>query len=124
MVMRCTNPRYRKYRIYGARGISVCDRWRNSFKAFLEDMGERPEGKTLDRWPDRDGNYEPGNCRWATSTEQARNTSRTIMVEWEGKQRALIDIADDLGLNRQNLRRWIKIGVPLERAIENCRVVT
>ena len=71
MIQRCTNPRNHKYRDYGGRGISVCKRWR-SFENFLADMGERPAGLTLDR-RDNDGSYEPGNCRWATSHEQARN---------------------------------------------------
>lgn len=65
--------------IYKDLGISVCDRW-TSFDCFLEDMGERPEGTTLDRYPNKSGNYEPGNCRWATPTEQARNTRRSILT--------------------------------------------
>lgn len=69
---RCHNPNSTQYPLYGARGIKVCDRWRNSFYAFFEDMGERPKGKTIDRI-NGDGNYEPGNCRWATSLEQAHN---------------------------------------------------
>lgn len=74
---RCANPNNTAYRHYGGRGISVCDRWQGElgFAAFLEDMGEKPEPKRLysiDRI-DNDGNYEPGNCRWATMAEQQRN---------------------------------------------------
>jgi hypothetical protein len=71
MKSRCFNPNFLKYASYGARGITVCDRWLN-FANFLADMGERPEGTTLDRI-DNDGNYEPGNCRWATPAEQSAN---------------------------------------------------
>jgi len=76
MIQRCTNPKRRNYRWYGARGISVCSRWINSFEFFLKDMGRRPNGRTLDRFPNNDGNYEPGNCRWATPKQQARGLRR------------------------------------------------
>lgn len=72
MMQRCTNPQHHKWEHYGGRGITVCERWRYSFEAFLEEMGERPEGRTIDRI-DPDGNYEPGNCRWANSVMQRRN---------------------------------------------------
>lgn len=73
---RCYNEKSKAYRYYGARGITMCDRWKNSFENFLEDMGERPGPEySVDRI-DNDGNYEPGNCRWATAKdrEQAKNT--------------------------------------------------
>lgn len=73
MVQRCTNDKTPNYKHYDGRGISICDRWRDSFSAFLADMGERPHGKSLDRYPNPDGNYEPGNYRWATQSEQIRN---------------------------------------------------
>lgn len=69
MTQRCTNPNNIGFADYGGRGIRVCERWRK-FENFLADMGERPPGKTLDRFPDVDGNYEPNNCRWATAQEQ------------------------------------------------------
>ncbi len=72
MIQRCYDTKCRSYRNYGARGIKVCDRWKESFFNFLEDMGKRPSGKTLDRI-NNNGNYELSNCRWATPSEQAKN---------------------------------------------------
>jgi hypothetical protein len=73
MKQRCLNPRNAAYARYGGRGITVCKRWLNSFENFIADMGSCPKGKSLDRWPDNNGNYKRGNCRWATASEQAYN---------------------------------------------------
>jgi len=73
MLQRCHNPNAQGYPYYGARGISVCERWRESFAEFIADVGRRPSAEhSLDRI-ENDGNYEPGNCRWATPKEQANN---------------------------------------------------
>lgn len=93
MRTRCKRPSEKHAKNYRDRGITICKEWDN-FSQFLLDMGERPEGTSLDRYPDVNGNYEPGNCRWATVSEQARNTTRTkltleaaieiILLRWQG----------------------------------------
>lgn len=75
MIQRCSNPNVPSYQYYGGRGIRVCQRWLDDFKNFLSDMGERPNGKTLDRI-DNEDNYYPENCRWATPKEQSENKRR------------------------------------------------
>lgn len=77
MITRCTNPKHNRWHRYGGRGISICEKWRGSYEAFLADVGRRPgPAYSVDRYPDPDGNYEPGNVRWATDSEQALNKSR------------------------------------------------
>jgi len=77
MLGRCYNPSNNKYKLYGKRGVRVCARWRTSFESFLADMGERPQGTTLDR-KDSTGHYTPSNCKWSTPTEQNRNRRGVI----------------------------------------------
>jgi hypothetical protein len=79
MKERCRNPNAPNFHLYGGRGIKVCDEWQgpNGFATFLADMGQRPEGATLDRFPNNDGDYEPGNCRWADAKAQSSNRRAT-----------------------------------------------
>jgi hypothetical protein len=102
MIQRCTYPKHRKFALYGGRGITVCDRWR-TFENFLADMGERPKGKSLDRI-DSDKGYTPDNCRWATKSEQMRNTRRALM--FEGKP--LAQWADESGVPYQTLKARLR----------------
>ena len=97
MLQRCENPKNHKYPIYGARGITVCDRW-HDFQSFISDMGLKPaKGLTIER-NDTNGNYEPGNCRWATRSEQCRNKRNSRFVTIGGVRKLLIDVAKEMNL--------------------------
>jgi len=110
MKNRCYTVSHKDYARYGGRGILVCDRWRESFDVFLEDMGNPPSEKhTIDRI-DSNGSYEPGNCRWATSVEQANNRSNTRMLTHNGKTQGLAEWARDLGQNYDTLKRRVQLG--------------
>jgi hypothetical protein len=111
MRRRCENPSSPKYATYGAIGITVCDRW-NEFAAFLEDMGERPAGKTLDRYPNKAGNYEPGNCRWATPQEQSENLKTNVAVTYGAELIQLSALARMLGVHKKTLQYRISTGWP------------
>jgi hypothetical protein len=118
MKKRCAIPSASGYRNYGGRGIRVCERWRESFLAFLDDVGCRPTGRhSLDRI-DTNGNYEPGNVRWATTTEQATNCRRNRRLTHDGKTQTLVEWARDYQLNPDTLASRIgKLGWSMERAL-------
>ena len=97
---RCLNPNADCYESYGGRGIKVCRRW-NKFENFLADMGERPSMKFSLERINNNGNYEPSNCKWATSREQMRNTRRTIRIEIDGEEFCAKDAAKLRGINYQ-----------------------
>lgn len=114
---RCLRKTNHNYHNYGARGITVCDRWINSFENFYKDMGERPAGKTLDRFPNNSGNYEPGNCRWATPSEQLSNTRNSVIYSANGITDCLSGWARRIGIHKKTLRIRISSGWPIELAI-------
>lgn len=98
MKERCYRPKHEQFSNYGGRGITVCDRWRDSFEAFLEDMGLKPTPKhTIDRI-NANGNYTRANCRWATVREQNRNKRNSRWIEFDGKRLRLIDAAHLYGV--------------------------
>lgn len=106
MKTRCTNPNLAQWKDYGGRGINFCKRWED-FQLFLEDMGCRPEGTTLDRI-NPNGNYEPGNCKWSTRAEQNNNRRDNHLVELEGQIMTLKRAADLLGIHRDTAFKRIK----------------
>ena len=109
MIARCTDPNYRRFDLYGGRGITVCDRWR-MFRNFLEDMGPKPTRKhSLDR-KDSNGNYEPGNCRWATQKEQMNNTSKNVLLTALGKTQTLPQWQEETGIEVMVIRHRLDRG--------------
>lgn len=97
MIDRCYRTRDKDFPRWGGRGITVCEQWRTSFVAFFADVGPRPSAQhTLDRYPDNNGPYEPGNVRWATRTEQARNTRKTVFLTLHGETHCLSEWSEIL----------------------------
>lgn len=120
MVERCERPEHTSYSRYGAVGVRVAERWRgeDGFTNFLADLGPRPRGTTLDRFPDFKGNYEPGNVRWATIAEQNRNKGDTRLITINGQTQCLKDWALERGLRYDTVHARIKRGWSVERALE------
>lgn len=117
MIQRCTNPSNKSYANYGGRGITVCQRWRESFENFYADMGPKPSpSHSLERI-DVNGNYEPVNCRWATAAEQASNTRRNRFVQIDSGRCTLSEAGRRVGVIRETVKSRIARGMCVEDAL-------
>lgn len=114
MMQRCSNQNHPRYKDYGGRGITVCEKWRD-FRNFLKDVGVAPVGHTLDRI-NNDGNYEPGNVRWATYREQ-NNNKRIAQYEFNGESKSLIEWSKFTGIGISTIRSRMKKGWTIERCL-------
>lgn len=115
MRRRCNDAKDDHFKFYGARGISVCEQWRD-FLTFLHDMGERPAGMCLGRI-NNDGNYEPGNCRWETMRQQANNTRSNRRLELDGEIHTMAEWARKLGLTQGALNMRMKAGWDMRKTL-------
>jgi hypothetical protein len=115
---RCFNPKHVAFHKYGGAGITVCDRWKNSFENFYADMGDPPTEKhSLDRIENSKG-YDPENCRWATKKQQSENSSWPRLITFHGETKNLSEWARSLGMNINSVRTRIEsLGWPLDRAL-------
>ncbi len=112
---RCINPKNKHYPDYGGRGITVCKRWMD-FGKFVEDMGPKPSPKhSMDRFPDNNGNYEPGNVRWATGIEQANNTRKNVFIAFQGKTLTASQWSRELGIPKKKILRRFRKGLPTDQ---------
>lgn len=120
MIQRCKNPNMHNYERYGGRGIKVCDEWQQSFGSFYDYVSVLPGfgevGRTLDRI-DNDGEYVPGNVRWATSTEQGRNQRKSILLTYDGKTQHIADWADEIGIGYRTLKSRLRYGWSVEQVL-------
>lgn len=112
---RCKKKGHHNYKLYGGRGITYDPRW-NNFREFLKDMGERPEGMTLDRI-DVNGNYCKDNCKWSTPKEQGNNTRFNVFLEYNGERLTVMQWADKLGINWATIDGRLRRGWSVERAL-------
>lgn len=116
MILRCEYNKSKHFHRYGGRGIKVCLRWRSSFNAFFEDMGEPPDGFSLDRI-NNDGDYEPANCRWASQKMQVSNRSVCNFVEINGERLLLLTYCENIGVSHNMVRKRLKRGWELDKAL-------
>lgn len=114
MIGRCTRPSQPEYVRYGGKGITVDPEWKKSFLKFKQDMGERPPGTTIDR-KDVNGNYEPGNCRWATAVEQQNNKTNNVTILLNGKMLSIKEYSNATNIPIQTIRNRLFAGVPKDK---------
>ena len=117
MRSRCNSPSNAQYPRYGGRGIKVCARWEESYNNFLEDIGRKPTPTHSIERIDVNGNYEPGNCKWATPREQARNRSNNVKLELNGVWLCARDWAEKIGVKEGTICKRIKAGWSVERTL-------
>ena len=117
MIKRCYNKNCISYRYYGERGVTVCDRWRESFQNFFSDMGDPPDGLSIDRINPRLG-YSPENCRWATYQQQAENRTCQKFYSYNGNEYTLPNLCRLIGVNYRTMRnRLFRSKMPFEKAV-------
>lgn len=116
IIQRCTNENSLYYPGYGGRGITICDRWLNSFENFFSDMGKRPKGLSLERIDNNKG-YEPGNCKWATKLEQDNNRRSNTFLTCGGKTQTIAQWTREKDLRKNNIEGRLKLGWSIDRAI-------
>jgi hypothetical protein len=121
---RCTNPRHEYYNRYGGRGITICDRWRDSFQAFYADMGPKPGPEYTIERENNDGNYEPGNCKWDTRKNQARNRSTNHLIQHDGQMKTSIELGELVGVSRQAMVQRQRYGYNNEQLTKPPRTPT
>lgn len=115
MLRRCLNKKNTSYMDYGGRGITVCERWLK-FENFMEDMGERPDGLTIDRRDNNKG-YSPDNCYWATKTQQGNNTRVNVFLEYKGTIKTMAEWSRIIGMTQGALRSYIRRGWSMEKVV-------
>lgn len=120
---RCYNPNHFRYPQYGAKGVTVYKEWVDSFESFIKYVGFAPSPKhTLDRYPNKKGNYEPGNVRWATPTEQSRNTKKNRNIIYNGVEKTLTEWATEIGIDKSTLSNRLRGGLSEYAAIKAGRI--
>lgn len=116
MKQRCLNPNADNYKFYGGRGITICERWLESFENFYSDMGDPPLNYQLDR-KDNSKGYSPENCEWVPPKVNCSNTRRNVKYEYNGEELTVSEIARRSGIHVETLRSRLKTGMPLEKAL-------